>query len=533
MKKLNAPVPIAVGLTVTAAAVALAVTVWPDDDTYGGSGPAGHGSAVTAPSSDPSAKNYPLSAAPRAIPAVREHGPARGPGWHPVKGSRVLVDKGSKGLTDEGRLLSHELKIGYAYGGTAHAGDIELALKPDKKAPRESYTLSARESRVLITGPDEAGVFYGTRTLKQSVQADGKVPEGVVHDKPATAQRRFNLDIARKPFDAAWIEDRLHEMADLKLNQLGLHFSDDQGFRIASTSHPEVVSPDHLTTAQVHKIVSLATSLHITVVPEIDSPGHLGAVIKAHPDLQLKTADGTPVKGAVDVSNPKAAKIVDSLLREYMKLFPGTYWNVGGDEYQALTVKNPEASFPQLAALARKKYGAKGTVQDLAVAWLNDRAAVIRKAGRTPQAWNDGFFRGGVAKADKNIQVEYWTGKEFGARPPEEYLSEGRQVVNLNDEYLYYVLGQPNNFTYPTGKRIYEQWTPLVVRGTKAVPAKYAHLIVGGGFAVWGDFPNAQTPEQVAAGIKMPLRATAQKLWDPGKPKLTWTQFTALSAKLN
>lgn len=242
MKRLNAPV-LAVGLTATVAAVALAVTVWPDDDTYGGSGPAGRGSAVTAPSSDPSATNYPLSPAPRAIPSVREHGPARGPGWRPQKGSRVLVDKGCKGLTDEGRLLSHELKIGYAYGGTARAGDIELALKPDKKAPRESYTLSARDNRVTITGPDEAGVFYGTRTLKQSVQADGKVPEGVVHDKPASAQRRFNLDIARKPFDAAWIEDRLREMADLKLNQLGLHFSDDQGFRIESTSHPEVVSP--------------------------------------------------------------------------------------------------------------------------------------------------------------------------------------------------------------------------------------------------------------------------------------------------
>lgn len=233
------------------------------------------------------------------------------------------------------------------------------------------------------------------------------------------------------------------------------------------------------------------------------------------------------------MSNPKAAHIVDSLLREYMKVFPGRYWNVGGDEYQALTVKSPETSFPQLAALARKKYGSKATVQDLAVAWLNDRAKVISKAGRTPQAWNDGFFRGGVVKADPSLQVEYWTGKEFGVRPPAEYLSAGRRMVNLNDEYLYYVLGQPNDFTYPTGKRIYEQWTPRVVRGTAAVPAKYAHLIEGGGFAVWGDFPNAQTPAQVAAGIRMPLAATAQKLWSADKPKLTWGQFSALAAKLD
>jgi len=85
---------------------------------------------------------------------------------------------------------------------------------------------------------------------------------------------------------------------------------------------------------------------------------------------------------------------------------------------------------------------------------------------------------------------------------------------------------------YPTGQRIYEQWTPRVVRGTTAVPARYDGQILGGTFAVWGDFPNAQTPDQVAAGIRMPLRATVQKLWDPRTPALSWTQFKALANRL-
>ena len=176
------------------------------------------------------------------------------------------------------------------------------------------------------------------------------------------------------------------------------------------------------------------------------------------------------MRGAVDIASPASAKIVDELLREYVPLFPGAYWHLGADEYQALVGRDPQASFPQLARAARQRYGPRRGVQDLATGWLNDRAAVVRPLGKKPKAWNDGFFRGGVVSADKDIQVEYWTGREIGARPPLEYLREGRTVVNLNDEYLYYVLGQPNRFTYPTGQRIYEQWTPLVLRGTTPVP---------------------------------------------------------------
>ncbi|NED89617.1 beta-N-acetylglucosaminidase, partial [Streptomyces sp. SID11233] len=74
-------------------------------------------------------------------------------------------------------------------------------------------------------------------------------------------------------------------------------------------------------------------------------------------------------------------------------------------------------------------------VQDLAQAWLNDRAKTVRDAreGRIARAWNDGFFAGGQVVADRKVEVVYWTGKELGARPPADYLAEGRQVLNYND----------------------------------------------------------------------------------------------------
>ncbi|MEU1202977.1 glycoside hydrolase family 20 protein [Streptomyces sp. NPDC005813] len=517
---------------VVAGAVAAAFAFWPGGDGE----PTGAGTSTaarsgTSPGAQPSpTRSYPLSQAPRTIPAVREHTPARGPGWRPATGARVVVRDDA--LADEGRLIAGELKLTYAGRSAAEDGDVELGLDHGSAGP-ESYTLTVKNRRVTITAPAEAGVFYGTRTLKQEVHGGGTAPEGVVNDRPAKKQRGFMLDIARKHFTADWIEDRVRELGDLKFNQLGLHFSDDQGFRIQSDTHPEIVSKEHLSKAEVRRIIDLAASRHIDVVPEIDSPGHLGAVIAAHPDLQLRNVSGVATRGAVDISDPAAANLVDDLLNEYADLFPGPYWHLGGDEYQALTVSNPAASFPQLATAARTKYGPGASVADLATGWLNDRAAVVHGHDRTARAWNDGFFRGGQVKADADLQVAYWTGKEIGARLPVEYLSEGRKVINYNDEYLYYVLGEPQTFVYPTGQRIYEQWTPLVLRGSTAVSAKYDSQILGGSFAVWCDLSAAQTQDQVAAGIRMPLRATVQKLWDPRKPALSWADFKALANRLD
>ncbi|MFK4105971.1 glycoside hydrolase family 20 protein [Streptomyces sp. NPDC019531] len=531
----------AVAVTV-AAGVGLGLWAGDDDSAPAGSatsqarsssGTSSEGSPTPSRTPSPTpTRSYPLSTTPRTIPAVRAHTPARGPGWRPAAGLRVVVN--DAGLADEGRLIAGELGLTYAgKKDDVRAGDVQLALNDGGGADPESYRMTVRGGRVVISGPGEAGVFYGTRTLKQEVHGGGTAPEGVVRDEPAKPVRGFMLDIARKPFTAGWIEDRVRELGDLKFNQLGLHFSDDQGFRIESDSHPEIVSKTHLTKAQVKKIVALAAQRHITVVPEIDSPGHLGAVIAAHPELQLRSAAGLAPQGTVDISKPAAAEIVDDLLNEYAGLFPGADWHLGGDEYRALMVSSPAATYPQLAAAAQAAYGSGGTVADLTTGWLNDRAATVRAHGKTPRAWNDGFFRGTSVQPDKDIQVGYWTGKEIGARQPVEYLSAGRKVVNYNDEFLYYVLGQPNQFSYPTGQRIYEQWTPRVVRGTTAVSSKYDAQILGGYFAVWCDYPNAQTQDQIAAGIRMPLRATVQKLWDPGKPALTWTQFKALGDRLN
>src|SRR6185503_1586348 len=102
------------------------------------------------------------------IPAVRSHTPARGPGWRPAGGLRVVVSDGE--LADEGKLIAGELGLTYAgEKSDVRAGDVRLALNDDEGANPESYTMTVRDGRVTISGPSDAGVFYGTRTLKQEV----------------------------------------------------------------------------------------------------------------------------------------------------------------------------------------------------------------------------------------------------------------------------------------------------------------------------------------------------------------------------
>ncbi|HEV7625684.1 MAG TPA: glycoside hydrolase family 20 zincin-like fold domain-containing protein, partial [Streptomyces sp.] len=179
---------------------------------------------------------------------MRDWKPVRGPGWKPSKFTRVVADPEGP-LADEAKLLARELKVPFNKG-PARTADVELAVDPATRGGREGYELRSRHGQVKITGSKGAGVFYGTRTLLQSVRARGAVADGVVRDKPDRPQRGLMLDIARKHFSASWIEERIREMGDLKLNQLQLHISDDQAFRVESSSHPEVVSKPHLTKPQ-------------------------------------------------------------------------------------------------------------------------------------------------------------------------------------------------------------------------------------------------------------------------------------------
>ena len=174
------------------------------------------------------------------------------------------------------------------------------------------------------------------------------MPEGVVRDRPDRPQRGLMVDIARKYFTAGL--DRGPAARDGRpqaqparpalLRRPGLPHR-------SRTRTPRSSRAQHLTKAEVRRIVDLAARLHITVIPEIDSPGHLGAVLAAHPAAPAaRRRRAGRVRGAIDIAKPASARIVDELLREYAELFPGAYWHLGGDEYQALVRQEPGGVLP-------------------------------------------------------------------------------------------------------------------------------------------------------------------------------------------
>ncbi len=160
---------VAAGAVVVASGVGLGL--WASD---GDGGAAASPSSPASPTPSPT-RSYPLSEAPRTIPAVREHTAERGPGWRPAPGHRVVVS--DPALADEGRLTARELGLTYAgERDDERAGDVRLELNRDEGANPESYTLTVRGGRVTVSGPGEAGVFHGTRTLKQEIRGAGTAP---------------------------------------------------------------------------------------------------------------------------------------------------------------------------------------------------------------------------------------------------------------------------------------------------------------------------------------------------------------------
>ncbi|WP_327248482.1 family 20 glycosylhydrolase [Streptomyces sp. NBC_01320] len=145
---------------------------------------------------------------------------------------------------------------------------------------------------------------------------------GRITDWPTYTERGLMVDVGRRHFTPGWLEGKIRELAWLKLNVLHLHLSDGLGFRIESASHPEIVTRPALTKDEVRHLVSVADRYHVTVVPEIDSPGHMEAVLRAHPELQLIRVDGTRDPGKLDYSKPAARRLMQDLIAEYADLSP-------------------------------------------------------------------------------------------------------------------------------------------------------------------------------------------------------------------
>lgn len=430
----------------------------------------------------------------------------------------------------------HHVGVSIIKGSISEAleGDIVIEwVKSADEEDLEKYTIEVGDY-VHIHAFTARGFMYAIRTLMYKSLPDKPLSFGVITDFPVMKERALHIDIGRKYFSCEWIKQRIREMSLLRLNTLQLHFSENEGFTFVSERHPEVMSEEYLSRDEIDEILEEARKYHVTIIPSLDSPGHLGHALRTHQEWLLKDKDGNPAKGALDITNPDARAFVIDLIEEYAELFKDSpFFHIGGDEF--IDFENFSA-YPQLALFAQNTLGiADGEGIDAYIDYINEIATLLENKGFVVRAWNDGLYRSNLIQRvnpKSSIQITYWTKWHANMATVQTVLEKGHEIVNVNDAFFYYVIGENAGYKYPSAERIYELWHPGLFprinesEGQEFKPP-YPRELVGCSFAIWSDAPTAQTEAEVSAGIIKPLLAMAELSWIGEK---RYDQFSELQA---
>lgn len=298
------------------------------------------------------------------------------------------------------------------------------------------------------------------------------------------------LDIGRKYFSLPALRYLMEQMAQYDFNYLQLHFSENEGFGLECRKYPEMVSEQFLTYKEIQELINYADELSIELIPDLDTPGHMTQLLKEKPEWQLtrQTAGGASQKiaSALDITNEEAVKFVLSLYEEYMELFSKSrYFHMGADEFIDF---DQISQYPALAKDGLNQFES----------YVNKIAKFIDAHGFIPRVWNDAFYRNGRnSKLSKKIEITYWTKWHKNMAPIQTFLDEGYSVVNFNDNYLYYVLGENAGYTYPDADKIKNHWNPRLFASEQCVTEKEMERVKGTALAVWCDVPDEKQETEI------------------------------------
>ncbi len=222
------------------------------------------------------------------------------------------------------------LLIGQAPRDVPAAGGVA----PQEVAQDERHTVTITPGEVTVTGACPQAVLRGAATLVQLAEcSEGRLPTGRIADGPALAWRGLMLDVVRHPFTLEEIRRVIDLLTRYKLNVLHLHLTDTQGWRLQSRSRPKLnaTSPGELITrGDLDALTAFAAARGVTIVPEIDLPGHSLAAVRAYPRLTLGGAAAR--LGYVDPSAPEAEAFLRQTVTEFARASTGRFVHVGGDE---------------------------------------------------------------------------------------------------------------------------------------------------------------------------------------------------------
>ena len=377
----------------------------------------------------------------------------------------------------------------------AQPGDITLTVAPDPKANPEGYTLTAGKDGVRIAAPTPLGAFWGTRSLLQVFQAKGNTfPGGEAKDWPEYAHRGFMFDCGRKPFAL----DTLRQLVKTAADILAVEPSAG-GFRLENTKYPELTSKDiFYTKAQFKDLVAEADAQGVTIVPELDVPGHALQMVRVRPDLMYKGSVGgkhdMERAAMLDLSNPETLPFVASIFDEYIDegVFSGQVVHTGTDEY----------------------YGDNESYRKFVDAFCKH----IRSKGKTPRLWGSfSHKRGKTPVESTGVQMNIWS---MGWQNPVEATKAGYAIMNTLDIWMY-IVPSGNGSVGGYGddlntKWVYNNWNPVTFPKTKAEDLDRSKVL-GGSWAMWNDNSFLTDPglcaEDLMPRIQRNCATVAQKTW--------------------
>ena len=354
--------------------------------------------------------------------------------------------------------------------GTCTYAEKDIRFVRDAAIPPEGYRLDVATNGVTVASADDAGAFYARKTLKQL--GTNAVPCGTVTDAPAFRWRGFMLDEGRHFFGKETVKNLLDLMADHKLNVFHWHLTEDQGWRLAIDRFPELVqygavrpeSPMHgctgrpndyrgngqpygpyfYTAADVRETLAYAKDRFITVVPEVEVPGHIRALLAAHPEFACREGlSRVPrtMNGIEDevlcAGNDEAIRFMEQVYDEVCALFPGTYIHIGGDECRKKRWKECPKCQARMKSLGLKD-------EDELQAWVTRHFTdYLAKKGRRAIGWDE-VLAGHPAP---ETVVHNWRKPEYGI----EAAKKGHDVIVSVRGSTYFSLAQgvkEDPFTY-------------------------------------------------------------------------------------
>ncbi|MET0854100.1 MAG: family 20 glycosylhydrolase [Microterricola sp.] len=412
------------------------------------------------------------------------------------------------------------LPVAGSDGGTDAAG-IHLTIDPGSAAP-DGYTLLSGAEGITITAASAAGLFHGVQTLRQLFPAeieapldgadtgvagvDWTVPAALISDAPRFAYRGAMLDVARNVFSVADVMRYIDAIALLKLNHLHLHLSDDQGWRLQIDSWPRLTEiggstsvlggGGFFTKADYAEIVAYAAGRFVTIVPEIDLPGHTNAALASYAELNIggvatSTYRGTEVGiSTVDTTAEATWRFVDDVVRELAEMTPGPYLHLGGDESLTLSAED----FSRFVARASR---------------------VGAASGKTVIGWHEMGQSGELAPGTVGQYWDYLVPRADAAAHTLSFVEQGGSVILSPADVSYLDIHYPDSDRLgqdwadgPTSVEQAYSWDPSAI-----VPGLPEESVLGVEAAIWTETMRGMGDVEFMAFPR--IVAVAEIAWSP------------------